>query len=536
MYCQGESNAMKRRLFLCFVFFSCHTLVSFSQITLNSNNFPVGGLLISRGYVAAGSNVLGNAGPNQFYDFTNIVPVMHDSVKYYSASQTPWTSQHPGASVVYAEKTGNINYVYYCTSNANAFCRTGITLIGDFGQGLDTVHGNFTDTDSIITNQYSYGHVETERALATIPNILPFVDFKTRIKRNVLVDGWGHMQTPLNTYSDVLRVKYAQYTYDTATSFGTVVYTAADTQYFYNYYAKDVRHPVVTAHTDKFYNLVYFEYIYIPPVVLGCTDPTAVNYNPWATQSDGSCVYCNINYTLTSDTTICTGASVTLHVSGGSSWLWSDSSSAPSLTVNPSETTVYGVYISDGSGCHVQGSVKVSVDKPVTAEFWTTLDHFNINEEIQFINLSENASVYLWDFDDAVNGSSNLQYPLHTYTTAGMKYITLIASNTCFADTIMDSLRIIDNTSVSENQAYTGPNIYPNPGNSNMTIDGHVDGSEIIEIIAIDRLGRRNSLGKHDVYQDFSITLEVGGLSSGWYIIEIKTKAEVSFSKWIKMQ
>jgi PKD repeat protein len=527
---------MKRKLLLCFVVSICLSFVSFSQITLNTNNFPVGGLLISRGYVAAVSNVLGNAGPNQFYDFTNIVPVMHDSIKYHLASQTPWAAQHPGATIVYAEKAGNLNYVYYCTSSAYAFCRTGITIIGDFGQGWDTVHGNYTDTDSLITHQYTYGHSEIERAVAVIPNILPFVDFKTRVKRNVLVDGWGHMQTPLNTYTDVLRVKYAQYTYDTATSFGTVVYTAADTQYFYNYYAKDVRHPVVTAHTDKFYNLVYFEYIYTPPVVLGCTDPTAVNYNPWATQSDGSCVYCNINYTLTPDTTICEGALVTLHVSGGSSWLWSDSSTAASLTVNPSETTVYGVYISDGSGCHVQGSVKVSVDKPVTAEFWTTLDHFNMNEEIQFINLSENASVYLWDFDDAVNGSSMLQYPLHTYTTAGMKYVTLIASNTCFADTLMDSLRIIDNTSVNENQAKIGPNIYPNPGNSNMTIDGHVDGSEIIEMTAFDLLGRRNFLARHEVWGDYNIKVNVEPLPPGMYIVEIKTGSEIFLTKWIKTQ
>lgn len=528
---------MHRKILWLIIILAGISTAAYPQITLNSNNFPVGGLLISRGYVVAATNILGNAGPNQFYDFTNIIPVMHDSVKYYTASQTPWASQHPGATTVYAEKTGSFHYVYYCTSTANAFCRTGLTIIGDFGQGLDTVHGSYTNTDSLITNQYFYGHAETEKAVASIANILPFVNFKTITKRNILVDGWGHLQTPLNTYPEVLRVKYAQFTYDTATSFGSVVYTAADTQYFYNYFAKDVRHPVVTAHTDKFYSLLYFQYIYTPPIVMGCMDTTAVNYNPWATQSDGSCVYCNINYSLTPDTTICAGASVTLNVSGGNAWLWSDSATASSITVSPSETTVYGVYISDGSGCHIQGTVKVSVDKPVSAEFWTTLDHFNINEVVQFVNLSENASVYQWDLDDAVNGSSNMQYPLHTYTTPGMKYITLIASNTCFADTTTDSLKIIDNTSVNENQVFVAPKIYPNPGGSVMTIEGHTDIPEPLTIFALDLLGRTNLLGKWDqVSGDYSYTLDVGRLPSGIYIIEIKTGADSYLSKWIKTQ
>jgi hypothetical protein len=528
---------MNRKLLWLTIFIAGISTSAFPQITLNSNNFPMGGLLISRGNVVAATNVLGNAGANQYYNFTNIIPVMHDSIKYYTASQTPWASYHPGATVVYAEKAGNFNYVYYCVAGANAFCRTGLTMIGDFGQGWDTVHGNYTDIDSLITNQYNYGHAETEKAVATITNIIPFVNFKTLTKRNVLVDGWGHLETPLNTYPDVLRVKYAQFTYDTATSFGSTVYTAADTQYFYNYFAKDVRHPVVTAHTDKNYNLLYFEYIYTPPVVQGCMDSTAVNYNPWATQSDGSCVYCNLNYTLTPDTTICAGASVTLHVSGGNAWLWSDSTTASSIVISPSETTLYGVYISDGSGCHVQGSVTVTVDKPVSADFWTTLDHFNINEVVQFVNLSENASLYQWDFDDAVNGSSNLHYPLHTYSTPGMKFITLIASNSCFADTTSDSLKIIDNTSVDENQVSIGPKIYPNPGGSLMTIEGHMDEPKTLEIYVLDLLGRRALLEKQqEVRGDFSYTIDVGRLPSGIYIIEIKAGADSFLRKWIKTQ
>ena len=49
------------------------------------------------------------------------------------------------------------------------------------------------------------------------------------------------------------------------------------------------------------------------PDVLGCTDPSAGNYNPLANLDDGTCCYVNITQ---NDTTICFGDSVTLNVAG----------------------------------------------------------------------------------------------------------------------------------------------------------------------------------------------------------------------------
>lgn len=532
-----ESNRMNRKLLLLYIFIFCVSQGVFSQITLNSNNFPVAGLMLGRGLVISFVNVLGNAGSDQFYDFTNVTPVLHDSVKYYNASQTPWASFHPGATIANAEEYGNNTYVYYYTPGVTASIKTGLTLIGDFGQGLDTVHGNYSDPDSVITTEYTYGHAETEYATANITNIIPWVNFKMLTKRNVLVDGWGALETPLNYYSDVLRVKCTEFRYDTASYFGSTVYTTADTQYFFNYYAKDVRHPVVKAHTDKNWNLIYFEYIYTPPVILGCTDSAAVNYNPMATQSDGSCVYCSVNYSITPDTTICVGASVTLNISGGSGYLWSDSTTASFITVSPTETTVYGVYVSDGPVCYALATVKVTVDKPVTAMFWTTLDHYNTGDVVQFVNLSSNATNYQWSFDDAVDGFSDLQYPLHTYTTQGMKNIFLISSNSCFADSTGDSLLINDNFSVNENAVSDGFTIYPNPGKLDMTVKGKVNEPTNIEIYAIDIFGRKNRVGLYEnVNGDFSINNDMSRLSDGIYLIEINTGGSVIIKKWIKMQ
>lgn len=64
---------------------------------------------------------------------------------------------------------------------------------------------------------------------------------------------------------------------------------------------------------------------------------------------------------LSSDTAICAGNSVTLMASGGSSTLWSTGETTASIVVVPMVTTIYSVTISNGV-CGATDSVAVSVD------------------------------------------------------------------------------------------------------------------------------------------------------------------------------
>ncbi len=528
---------MKHRqifLFALLIFFTTH---AYSQFTINSNNFPVGGLRIGRGYIVVNTGGAGNAGPNQYYDFTGIIPAMHDSIKYLPASQTPWASYHPGATVVNAETSGNITYVYYCTPTASAYSRTGLTLIGDFGQGPDTVHGNYSDPDVILSDQYTYGYNGTEYATASIPNILPLVNYQSKIKRNVQVDGWGQLETPLNYYPDVIRMKCTEYRYDTAFSFSTPVYTLADTQYYFNYYAKDVRHPVVKVHTNKLFNPLYYEYIYTPPFIVGCMDPLAVNYNPLANQPDGNCEYCAVNFTITPDTTICAGSSITLNITGGNTYLWSDGSTGNSITVVPAESTIYNAYVSSDSNCYALATVEVTVDKPVTAMFWTTLDHYNTWDDIQFVNLSSNATYYNWNFDDAIDGTSSLQYPTHTYTSTGMKYIVLTAYNSCYSDSMTDSIKINDGTFTNTYSGTDGMVLFPNPGPAYFVVQGNFDQPAPLDIYATDILGRKSLIASYkSVSGAFSIKNDMARFADGIYLIEIISGESDSVHKWIKIR
>lgn len=509
---------------------------SISQITISSDNFPVGGLNVGRGY-AFGSNAnLGTTGGPQFFDFTGIVPLYHDSINYYDALLTPWTSFHPGASVCNAESANNVTYVYYYTSDANTFRKTGLTVIGDFGAGLDTVHGNYLPSDTLLSTDYSFNHGESEYSSATILNLVPFANYKTCSFRDVFVDAWGSLQTPLNYYPNVLRVIYAEYRFDTITYLGSPIYTSMDSLFSYKYYAEDVRYPVVTAHTDNAYNLQYLEFIFTPPVILGCMDSLAQNYNPLANQSDGSCEYCNINYTITPDTIVCQGSMVALNVSGGNSYLWSDGSTSSSISVIPDQTTVYSVYISTIPTCHALATVTVTVDEPVMASFWTTHHSYNTGEEIQFVNLSENATSFFWTFDDPADDNSNIEFPVHTYTTAGDKQVVLIAGNSCYSDTISDTLTIISLASIETSNLSELFRIYPNPGKDALFVEGVADQEGIMSIYAADMLGRNYLLSKEVVSAGaFRIKADVNHLPPGLYLLEMISENSSMKMKWIKM-
>ena len=68
-----------------------------------------------------------------------------------------------------------------------------------------------------------------------------------------------------------------------------------------------------------------------------------------------------------------------------------------------------------------------------TANFTTTSTSISYNTPLQFVNTSQNAGSYVWDFGDGTTSTS--QYPVHSYTSSGTKTVTLIATNCYSSDT-----------------------------------------------------------------------------------------------------
>jgi uncharacterized protein YabE (DUF348 family) len=91
---------------------------------------------------------------------------------------------------------------------------------------------------------------------------------------------------------------------------------------------------------------------------LGCSsqDSSTITVNPLPSIS------------MSRDTSICVGSSISLTASGGNSYLWSNASTAASLLVSPITTTKYYVTVNNASNCQDLDSVTIVVNpNPIAA-------------------------------------------------------------------------------------------------------------------------------------------------------------------------
>jgi gliding motility-associated-like protein len=144
---------------------------------------------------------------------------------------------------------------------------------------------------------------------------------------------------------------------------------------------------------------------------------------------------------------ICPGDSVELSVvaSGGYGdyyYSWPHSGeTTPNVWVSPAASWTYTVIVSDECQTFtVTGTTTVTVVKP-TADFTTTSTVFFNDLPITFLNQSQNAVTYEWDFGDG--NTDTFIHPTNTYDEPGWYYITLIATDEkgC-TDTIVKPINI----------------------------------------------------------------------------------------------
>ena len=121
---------------------------------------------------------------------------------------------------------------------------------------------------------------------------------------------------------------------------------------------------------------------------------------------------------------------------------------------SPSIKVKFETYNAGGNNLYLD-NVQVSgiCTNPITvsplANFIIELDTFCTNSPILFYNASNNATSYAWTFDGGVPSTSTEINPLVSYPNAGVFSIQLIASNTLFSDTlIQSSFQILDSPEI----------------------------------------------------------------------------------------
>ncbi len=130
---------------------------------------------------------------------------------------------------------------------------------------------------------------------------------------------------------------------------------------------------------------------------------------------------------------ICPGDSVMVYATasggvGNYTYLWSHNGATTTATwVRPNFTGYYEVKVSDGCNTFtVSGFAPITVVRPI-ADFNILSQTLNEDLPISFQNTSVNAVDYQWLFSDG--GSSADMHASHTFDTAGVYYITLIAED-----------------------------------------------------------------------------------------------------------
>jgi gliding motility-associated-like protein len=170
---------------------------------------------------------------------------------------------------------------------------------------------------------------------------------------------------------------------------------------------------------------------------------TTTNYTIVVSDNCGNTAVDSVLYTITSapltlqfngPIQICPGDSAFIQVSanggfGNYYYLWTQTNqTVPGIWVQPNTSTSYVVQVSDECQTFVvTGAALVQVVKP-TADFWIMTQYPTEGLSTSFLNQSQNAWAYVWDFGDGTQ-QSFLVNPNHIYEDQGDYLVTLTATD-----------------------------------------------------------------------------------------------------------
>ncbi|OUJ76245.1 DUF7948 domain-containing protein [Hymenobacter crusticola] len=224
--------------------------------------------------------------------------------------------------------------------------------------------------------------------------------------------------------------------------------------------------------------------------------------------------------------TICPDASVTLSVSPtiAGTFTWSpatglNTTSGPSVIASPKVPTQYTVRANATNGCTNEARVQVLIYAQPNLAF-SNLPLEYVNRDVRFLNTSQGATSYLWDFGDGQNSSD--ASPTHRYANPGTYAIKMTAfyGNGCQKE-IAQSITIRD--------VFVPNIITPNDDGLNDHFVPQVSTQPVL-------LKMYNRWGKQ-VFENANYTGGWGDSTTpvGTYYYQILTKTGESWKGWLQV-
>lgn len=222
---------------------------------------------------------------------------------------------------------------------------------------------------------------------------------------------------------------------------------------------------------------------------------------------------------LGNDTTICSGEAISLNAGTATGYLWSNSATTQSVTINTAGT--YWVKAFNGSeGCFSTDTIVISVNPRASV---STITPVVTGTSVAFSSDAMNASTYAWSFGD--NSTSASPTPTHVYAASGVYTVRLIVTNNCGADTAYTTVNIggVNVLPVTPAQI----SIHPNPANNDVVIE--CKGGKMESYYIISNIGTLVKEG-HQLHRETE-TIPIKTLAAGIYLLKVKTSKGIVISR-----
>lgn len=230
---------------------------------------------------------------------------------------------------------------------------------------------------------------------------------------------------------------------------------------------------------------------------------------------------------ISNDTTICEGSTITLEVvsSDDATFEWNTGQSGKTLSVSPTEATTYTMTASNAIGCFSQDSVRVEVDPLPRAGFSYSLTA----RDVTFSNTSTNADSYLWEFGDGTDNTDRNTF--HRYAQDGDYTVVLTATNDCGSDDTTVVIKI-ENLGY-ENLRNSGYQVYPNPASTSINIQ-KLPGTPLQYDWEIYDVNGKLVTRTFEFIQQSDYRIDVSHFTPGVYFLEITDEHGLNRIKFVK--
>lgn len=225
---------------------------------------------------------------------------------------------------------------------------------------------------------------------------------------------------------------------------------------------------------------------------------------------------------ITGNTAICTGATLSQTVSGASSYTWSTGAISSTLQVSPSTNTTYVVNGSDQNGCAGSTTVSITVNALPNLTISSTQPTLCLNETAS-LSLS-GANTYTWN-DGSTNPTLIINPTLTTtYSVTGMN-INGCENTATFTQAVEMCTGI--NKQEQNNLQLT---ISPNPGTGiyRLTFDS------VLENLTLDIYNSTGMMIKHDFQKSDLNEIDLSAQANGLYYLVVRLQGNQFMVKLVK--